>query len=252
MARYVDLRPFSDYGINLRDKAWWLDFIFGLCLGIFMVAVLFAIFFSQSWVEVSQIFVVPSATELVNGVFFIILSIFAFYLFESLWIWSFVLRNLAEGFVYLNRLNGRVPTIAALLISLVMFIFIQTDTPAVNMILVSNRFRAGILLALPFILTQRLGLTIGLALGWSIAQINIFGFPNTLPYQSTFAFISLMPTGPVRWTGGQAGIGTGLMAMVVLIMAGGMITLWEKWRTGKAVFDGSLAYYQPIDQTAEN
>jgi len=30
MARYVDKRHFSDYGLNLKDKEWWYDFGFGV------------------------------------------------------------------------------------------------------------------------------------------------------------------------------------------------------------------------------
>ena len=38
MAKYVDKRPFSDYGLTLTQKPFWIEFLFGLALGVVMIA----------------------------------------------------------------------------------------------------------------------------------------------------------------------------------------------------------------------
>ena len=253
MSKWVDKRPFTQYGINLRQKDWWIDFGFGLFLGIIMIVAIFIIFFAADWVEIIGWAEIPQEEAVTNNISLSTLTLFAFILFESLWLWSYVLRNLAEGFIYLDRLNGRIPVIAALLITLIFFIFLQTgENTQVNTILVSNLFRAGLLLALPFILTHRLGMTVGLALGWNLTQDLIFGFPNVRPSASLYALINLEQTGPPEWTGGATGLGTGLIAMIILLLASGIITMWEKRRTGKAMFDGSMAHYEPTLNEPKN
>jgi len=244
VGRYIDKRPFTQYGINLRQKDWWVDFGFGLFMGVIMPIVIFFIFYSQNWVSVVDGPLLPKAQHVYLNLFVTTLTLFAFILFESLWVWSYVLRNLSEGFIYLNRLNGRIPVIAALLMCILIFIFTQARGYAFNTVLVSNLIRAGILLALPFILTQRLGMTVGLGVGWDIAQALLFGFPNIRPSASLHTVFVLKHTGPEQWTGGDAGLATGLTAMIILLIASGIITLWEKRRTGKAMFDGSMAYYE--------
>ncbi len=252
VGRYVDKRPFSDYGIQLRSKIWWIDFGFGFVMGAILIVSIFILFLLLGWIHIIDLFDAPQGPELFDGLIVVILTLFASTLFEALWIFSFFLRNIAEGFVYLDRLNGRIPVLSALVITLIFFVLVETDSPTANMILVSNLFRAGILLALPVILTQRLGMTVGLALGWSITQISVFGFPGTQTPESAHAIVALVETGPEQWTGGGAGLGTGLMAMIILLIASGVITMWEKRRTGKSIFDGTLAHYHPLNRKIEN
>ncbi len=244
VGRYIDKRPFSQYGINLGNKDWWLDFAFGLFMGILMIVAIFILFLILGWVEIIAVPTLPQQNSASDTILITTLTLFAFLLFESVWVWSYVLRNLAEGFIYLDRLNGRIPVIAALLISLILFIFVQNSTPIFNTVLISNLFRAGLLLALPFILTQRLGMTVGLAMGWGITQDLIFGFPNVRPSATLYTFLTLKQNGPELWTGGQTGLSTGLMAMIILLVASGIITLWQKRRTGQAMFDGRMAQYE--------
>ena len=95
-------------------------------------------------------------------------------------------------------------------------------------------------------------MTIGLALGWNLVQLNIFGYPTVSATDTGISIVHLRHYGPAFWTGYPVGLGTGMMAMIALMLAGGIITMWVKWRTGRAVFDGSLSYYTPrtVSRTA--
>ncbi len=245
MARYVDKRRFSDYGLNLKDKEWWYDFGFGVFLGGFLIVGIFLVQYLLGWVKVDKSFVLPGTQEIATGMLAVLLSLTAASVYRSLWVWSYTLRNTAEGFLYLNRLNTRAAVVAALLACLVYYVFIINRALTVNITFVSNLVRAGLLLALPFLITQRLGMTIGLVLGWNLMELNIFGYPVVDAIGSPVSIVHLNQTGPAFWTGYPLGLGTGMMAMVALMIASGIITLWVKWRTGRAVFDGSLSYYTP-------
>ncbi len=245
MARYIDKRHFSDYGLNLKDKEWWYDFGFGILLGGLLIVGIFLVEYLLGWVKVDKSFVLPDTQEVAAGMLVSLLSLTVASIYTSLWVWSYTLRNTAEGFLYLNRLNARAAVIAALLACLVYFVFIINRALTVNVTFVSNMVRAGLLLALPFLITQRLGMTIGLVLGWNIVQLNVFGYPVVNVTDTAVSIVHLSHHGPVLWTGYPIGLSTGLMAMVALMIASVIITLWVKWRSGKAVFDGSLAYYTP-------
>ena len=153
MARYVDKRHFSDYGLNLKDKEWWYDFGFGVFLGGLLIVGIFLVQYLLGWVKVDESFVLPSAQEVVSGMLVALLSLTAASVYRSLWIWSYTLRNTAEGFLYLNRLNARAAVIVALLACIVYFVFIINRALTVNITFVSNLVRASLLLALPFLIT---------------------------------------------------------------------------------------------------
>ncbi len=244
MARYIDKRHFSDYGLNLKEREWWYDFGFGVLLGGSLVVGIFLAQYWLGWVTVDKSIAAPGAREIASGMLAVLFSLTAASTYRSLWLWSYTLRNTAEGFLYLNRLNGRAAVIAALLGCIVYYVLINRALD-VNIAFVSNMVRAGLLLALPFLITQRLGMTIGLVLGWNLVELSIFGYPVVDAINSTVSIVYLKHTGPAFWTGYPLGVGTGMMAMVALMVAGGIITLWVKWRAGRAIFDGSLSYYAP-------
>ncbi|NKQ35624.1 MAG: hypothetical protein HF973_08415 [Chloroflexi bacterium] len=221
-------------------------------LGGLLIVGIFLVQYLLGWVKVDKSFVLPGTQEVAAGMLVSLLSLTVASIYTSLWIWSYTLRNTAEGFLYLNRLNARAAVVAALLVCLVYFVFIINRALTVNITFVSNMVRAGLLLALPFLITQRLGMTIGLVLGWNLVQLNVFGYPVVGATDTAVSIVHLRHFGPAFWAGYPLGLGTGMMAMVALMIASGIITLWVKWRTGRAVFDGSLSYYTPrvIPRTA--
>src|SRR6476659_7402696 len=57
-ARWLDHRRFVDYGFHL-SRAWWLDLGFGLALGVFLMAGVYALALPIGWVKVTGSFVSP-------------------------------------------------------------------------------------------------------------------------------------------------------------------------------------------------
>ncbi|MCP4357047.1 MAG: hypothetical protein GY796_03395 [Chloroflexi bacterium] len=246
MARFVDRRRFTEYGLNIREKAWWQDLGIGLLLGALTMSLIFLALLALNWIEIVDTFYIPGRQIILITVSVSFLTSVAGAVYQTLWIWSYTLRNAAEGFIYLNRLNGRAAVIGALVMCLIYFVFIAADgVPELTTVFASNIFRIGILLALPFILTQRLGMSIGLIIGWSVFQLNIYGLQAVGSLTENPSLLVVVEKGPEVWTGGNAGVGTGLMAMIALLLLSGIITAWSKRRTGKRLFDGSMAYYTP-------
>lgn len=249
MGRFVDIRHFSEYGLDIRDKEWWKDFIVGLLLGALTITVVFLVQVALGWLEIRDTFYVPGHGLIFMTVGGSFLAAVSAAVYETLWIWSYTLRNASEGFIYLNRLNGRVPIIGALVLCLIYYVLFRVfSTGDVTTVFISNVFRAGLILALPFILTQRLGLSIGLFLGWTMFQANVFGLHVVGGAIENPSFLVINEIGPDLWTGGSAGFGNGLLAMMGLLVLSVIITVWDKRRTGKTMFDGSMAYYDPTSE----
>ena len=246
MARYIDIRHFSEFGLDIRDKKWWQDFGVGLLLGGLTITGMFLIQVALGWYSIQDTLYVPAQGVMVLTIGVSIVATIAAAVYETLWIWSYTLRNASEGLIYLNRLNGRAAVIGALVLCLLYFVLFNVSrTAEVSTVFISNMFRAGLLLALPFILTQRLGLSIGLFIGWLIFQINVYGLQAVGLTGEYPSLLIVIEKGPDLWTGGTTGFGSGLMSMIGLLILSIIITAWNKRRSGKTMFDGSLANYDP-------
>lgn len=245
MAQFVDKRRFSDYGLNIKEKEWWVDFVFGIFIGGFLIVCIFLIMYSLGWLKIIDSFVLPEPQEIAGSMLGSLLDLTVVSVYVGLWIWSYTLRNIAEGFLFLNRLNPRAAVVGALLICLVYYVFIVNRALDFNVVFASNMLRAGLVLALPFLITRRLGMTIGLVLGWNFVQLDVFGFPAVGITDLPISLVHLVYSEPGFWTGYPAGLGAGMLAMAALMAASGLVAVYQKWRTGRVVFDGSLAYYMP-------
>src|SRR5687767_6953171 len=51
VVRFIDRRPWSNMGLQF-DRPWWLDLLFGLLLGTFLMSFVFAVEYFAGWVQV--------------------------------------------------------------------------------------------------------------------------------------------------------------------------------------------------------
>ena len=54
LARWLDRRPWQDYGFHF-SSSWWRDLGFGLCLGMILMALIFGVEYLLGWVSVNTI-----------------------------------------------------------------------------------------------------------------------------------------------------------------------------------------------------
>jgi hypothetical protein len=66
-ARWLDRRPIVDYGFHL-SRAWWLDLGFGLALGVFLMAGVYALALAIGWVKVTGSFVSPPGQPFIAAI----------------------------------------------------------------------------------------------------------------------------------------------------------------------------------------
>jgi hypothetical protein len=66
-ARWLDHRPIVDYGFHL-SRPWWLDLGFGLALGAFLMAGVYALALAIGWVKVTGTFVSPPGQPFIGAI----------------------------------------------------------------------------------------------------------------------------------------------------------------------------------------
>ena len=90
---------------------------------------------------------------------------------------------------------------------------------------------AGIVLALPYVLTGRLAVSIGFHITWNFFQSTVYGFP-TSGFATPASALHIEQGGPRGWTGGAFGPEAGLLGLIALVLATAAILWRERRRTG--------------------
>ncbi len=238
--RFLDRRPFSDFGFHLGG-GWWLDLLFGMALGAFLITVVFSVELGLGWVEVVGAF----ETLGTNGPFLLSMLLpVAMYLcvgfYEETVFRGYQLKNAAEGLNY-PAFGARGAVLLAWVLSSVFFGILHADNPNATFVSTLNIVLAGLMLGFGYVISGQLAIPIGLHVTWNFFQGAVYGFPVSGfgPFGATF--LATRQTGPDLWTGGPFGPEAGLLAPVVMLLGISLIALWTRLRTGKISLHSPIA-----------
>jgi hypothetical protein len=133
---------------------------------------------------------------------------------EELFSRGYQVLNLSEGLNY-PQLGKRGTVIIAVSTSSVLFGSLHLLNPNASAISTINIIIAGIVLAIPFVLTGSLGLSVGLHFSWNFVQAGVCGFPVSGMNFQTSVF-RIQQAGSDLWTGGAFGPEAGLLGLLGL------------------------------------
>lgn len=245
-AWFIDRRPMREYGLGL-DRDWWLDFGFGLALGVALMAFIFVVEWSAGWVVVVAVMKVS-----ITGVTFGAAILGALLLFivvgitEELLARGYHLRNLAEGLNF-RPVGAQRALWLAWLLSSSFFGLLHVFNPNATWYSTVALMVAGLFLGLGFVLTRSLAIPIGLHITWNFFQGNVFGFPVSGNTFDSATFIAIQQEGPPQWTGGAFGPEAGLLGMIAIVLGSILTLVWVRWRYGQVHLQTSLAIYLITD-----
>ena len=237
--RFLDRRPFADFGFHLSG-GWWLDLFFGMALGALLMSAIFLVELGFGWITVTG-----ALHSLVPGTPFalaILLPATAFLcigVYEELLFRGYQLRNAAEG-LNLPVVGPRNAVILAWVLSSAFFGYLHANNPNATLLSTFNVALAGLMLGFGYVLTGELAIPIGLHITWNFFQGSVFGFPVSGLGPVGATFLSTDRGGPELWTGGPFGPEAGLLGPAAMILGGLLIALWVGLRNGK------LAIHTPI------
>ena len=245
--RYLDRRPFADFGLHLNKK-WWQELGFGLGFGAFLIGCIFLIELLAGWVTISDTFYTGNSAQSFIFPFIVFVILFSCVGFsEELNSRGYHLTNIAEGFN--NKTIGPKYSIGiAVFLSSILFGVFHLGSPDATPISLYIIFLMAILLATTYVLTGNLAMAVGIHTTWNLFQGNVFGFPvsgETFPAE-TVTFLSIQQSGPALWTGGSFGPEGGLLGLLVIIAGLFLLIGWIRFKSGSLKLHTQLA--QPPSQ----
>ena len=240
--RFLDRRPFADFGLHLNKK-WWQDLCFGLGLGVLLIGSVFLIELVAGWVTISETLynVNSQQTFILPFIVFIILFVCVGFS-EELFYRGYHLKNIAEGF-NIKSIGPKYSIGIAILLSSILFGVFHLGSPDATPISIFVIFLWAILSSIAYMLTGRLALPIGAHITWNLFQGNVFGFPvsgTTFPSE-TVTFFSIQQSGPELWTGGRFGPEGGLLGLFAILLGIILVVCWARFQEGSIRFHTQLA-----------
>ena len=241
-AKFLDRRRFSDYGL-VWNTQWRRDLLFGLLLGGLLMGGIFAIELAMGWITIEGMFV-----TLIPFPFFVAFLIFLVQMtlvgtYEELVFRGYQMKNIAEG-LNLGPLSTKTSLFLAWIVTSILFGLIHAANPGATVGTTLKITLAGFFLALPFLLTGELALSIGVHIAWNFFQGNVFGFPvSGLTFFRTTIF-NTVQGGPDLWTGGGFGPEAGLLGFIGIIVGSLAMIWWVKRTRGTLDLSLSLAQYR--------
>jgi membrane protease YdiL (CAAX protease family) len=248
LARWIDRRPWRDYGFHF-SAAWWRDLGFGLLLGMVLIGVVFGIEYLLGWESIQGTIEngqrgLPFWQLLVDGLIaYVLVGVREELLFRG-----FPIKNLAEG-LHLPHISSKAAVLIPYLLISLLFGFAHAGNANATLVSSLDLSLIGLLLGLGFILTGELAIPIGLHIAWNFAEGYVFGFPVS----GSDAHLSLLATkqaGPTVWTGGAFGPEGGLMGVVAALLGVLLVYAWVRWMRRRASVQAEIAQYTPVQRKA--
>lgn len=226
MFRYVDGRPWSFSGLNL-DRTWFMECAAGIVIAAVAMGLIFLTLWQTGGLEITSFSWNRSGESfwlIPLLIFFVQMASVGFY--EEVMARGYLLPNITEGFT-LGNITPQKAAIIAVIISSALFGLGHAGNPNANITAVVNILLAGVMLAVPFIITGRLGLSIGIHFSWNFFQGGIFGF-RVSGMEVRNSLIQIQQGGPDWWTGGSFGPEAGLIGVLGILLILGLTLLYLK------------------------
>ncbi|HBQ58950.1 MAG TPA: CPBP family intramembrane metalloprotease domain-containing protein, partial [Balneolaceae bacterium] len=154
--------------------------------------------------------------------------------YEELMTRGYLIPNITEGFT-LGKITPQKATIIAITVSSALFGIMHAGNPNSSVTAVINIFLAGVMLAVPFVLTGRLALSIGIHFSWNFFQAGIFGF-RVSGLEVRSSLIQIQQGGSDWWTGGAFGPEAGVIGILGILLILATTLLYLKWSGKKLEF----------------
>ncbi|MEX0844565.1 MAG: type II CAAX endopeptidase family protein [Balneolaceae bacterium] len=227
MFRYVDQRSWAYSGLTI-NKTWIYECIAGVAIAGLTMGLIFLSIWLTDGLEITGFGWERSGESwwlIPLLVFFIQMLSVGFY--EEVMARGYLIPNITEGFTF-GSISPQNAAVIAIILSSSFFGLAHAGNPNATLTAVLNIFLAGVMLAVPFIITGRLALPIGLHFSWNFFQGGIFGF-RVSGMEVKNSVIQIHQGGPEWWTGGSFGPEAGMAGIIGILLILGLSVLYLRY-----------------------
>ena len=218
-AKLWDRRKLKDYGL-IYDKTWVKELALGLLLGFIAMSLIFIIQWAAGWIDIlgfgwERSSSIPYPIWFLS--YFVSMILIGFY--EELIFRGYQIINMVEGF-HSSATNLLKASVLAVLISSTIFGLLHAGNDNATLISTLNIILAGVMLAVPYLITGSLAIPIGIHISWNFVQGGLFGFAvSGTPFRGSL--IQINQQGKDFITGGSFGPEAGLLGIfgILLVLA---------------------------------
>ena len=217
--RFLDRRSFINLGFKL-DRRVLPDLLAGIVITFVMMGLIYLAMTLLGWLHFNGTAWQFDPLPLVLGL--VLLYLFQFIAVgwqEELLSRGYQLQTLASG---MNLFWG-------VLISSAVFGLLHLGNPNATWVSAAGIFFAGLFLALGYLRTGQLWLSIGLHFGWNFFEGVVFGFP--VSGTASYPLLRINVSGPAIWTGGAFGPEAGLIVLPALALGAFLIYGYSRFRS---------------------
>ena len=208
--KYVDKEPFKNMGFEIKGKR--NDIILGTTLGLFMMALGYAILQSLGEIQFSRI------NYDLSSIIWLLILFIGVSVLEETFVRGYVLKNLLKSF----------NPVISLVISSALFSLLHFFNPNVNYLALVELFIGGIALGVSYIYTKNLWFPFAFHFSWNFFQV-IFGF--NVSGLDTYSLIEFEILEPNNLNGGDFGFeGSYLSIIFTLIIIYFLNNYYKKFK----------------------
>lgn len=251
MFRFVDQRSWNNSGLVL-SRQWLKELAAGIAIAATVMGLIFLVIWQSDgllingfgWERNGQNYwLIPVS------IFFIQMLSVGFY--EEVLSRGYLIPNIKEG-LSIGSITPFKATILSIFLSSALFGVAHAANPEASYTAVFNILLAGVMLAIPYVITGRLALSIGLHFSWNFFQGGVFGF-RVSGMEIRNSIIQIQQKGPEWWTGGAFGPEAGLSGVIGILLIIVLSLLYLRYSGIKLkahpLFMNTYSEYEKLDKT---
>jgi hypothetical protein len=216
--RFLDRRSFASLGLKW-DRRVFPDLLAGIAITFVMMGLIYLAMSLFGWTHFTGYAWHFDPLAVVLGQLLLYLLAFTLVGWQE--------ELLSRGY-HLQTLSSGTNLFWGVVISSAIFGVLHLGNPNATWVSAVGIFFAGLFLALGYLCTGRLWLSIGLHIGWNFFEGVVFGFP--VSGIAIYPLLRITVSGPAMWTGGAFGPESGLIVLPALAVGALLVWLYSKWR----------------------
>lgn len=175
--KFIEKSSFEKYGLKF-NRCWWEEFFIGILISMIQLILFFAIIYSTGNLRIVGFFTTNHTDfkfSFLEGFFSEMYGLVVGTSVEEIFFRSFLFYIAYEALRTINK-NGKIRAYIILFLIAPLFGIAHIGNEGMTTMSVINLSIDAMMMCVPFLITGRLGMSIGLHFSWNLIQGAVFGF----------------------------------------------------------------------------